>query len=108
MKTTKKKTEKKFDFERTQEITAVISTLSQFIPRVDGESPIAPLFSKEFLLKNLLGLTEEEYKLNDELLQKECENILTVIGTIAKQYQQVEQPEGTVKQLTIKTKEKVN
>ena len=108
MKTTKKKTEKKFDFERTQEIASVLGTLSQFIPQVNSDSPIAPLFSKEFLLKNLLGLTEAEYKLNDELLQKECENILTVIGTIAKQYQQVEQPEGTVKKLTKKTKEKVN
>lgn len=108
MKTTKKKTEKKFDFERTQEIASVLGTLSQFIPQVNSDSPIAPLFSKEFLLKNLLGLTEEEYKLNDDLLKKECENILTVIGTLAKQYRQAEQPEGTVKKLTKKTKEKVN
>ena len=108
MKTTKKKTNQKVDFVRTQQIAGVLGTLSQFIPQVNSDSPIAPLFSKEFLLKNLLGLTDEEYKLNDDLLQKECENILTVIGNLAERYQQTESTETTTKKLTKKSKEKVN
>ncbi len=74
-KTTIKKTTKA-DLTRAREIADVLGVLSQFIPRVDGSSGISPLFSREFLLKDLIGLTQEEYDRNEDLLKKECGNIL--------------------------------
>ena len=73
-KTTTKKTTKA-DLTRAREIADVLGVLSQFIPRVDGSSGISPLFSREFLLKDLIGLTQEEYDRNEDLLKKECGNI---------------------------------
>lgn len=81
MKTTKKKNEqtKKVNMERTREIAEVIGSLSNFIPRIDGSSSIPPLFSREFLLKNLLGLTNEEYEENNRLLEIESVNIINAL-----------------------------
>ena len=77
MKTNKKtkttKTSKKFDFERSEKIAGLLGI---FAP-LSGEC--IPVFSQEFVLKNLLGLTEEEYNLNQDLLTKESQNILNAI-----------------------------
>ena len=82
MKTTKKiktakKESKKFDFERSEKIAGLLGIFSQFMPELSGEH--IPLLSQEFVMKNLLGLTEEEYKLNQDLLAKESQNILNAI-----------------------------
>ena len=81
MKTNKKtkttKTSKKFDYERSAKIAGLLGTFAQFMPSLSGEC--IPVFSQEFVLKNLLGLTEEEYNLNQDLLTKESQNILNAI-----------------------------
>lgn len=82
MKTTKKtktskKESKKFDFERSEKIAGLLGIFAPFMPSLSGEC--IPVFSQEFVLKNLLGLTEEEYNLNQDLLTKESQNILNAI-----------------------------
>ena len=75
---TKKKTEnKKVDLQRAKDIAEVIGTLSQFTPRFDVEN--IPLFSRTFLLKNILGFTEEEIIENDKLINDESQAILATL-----------------------------
>ena len=75
---TKKKTEdKKVDLQRAKDIAEVIGTLSQFTPRFDVEN--VPLFSRTFLLKNILGFTEEEIIENDKLINEESQAILATL-----------------------------
>lgn len=105
-KTTTKKTTKT-DLTRAREIAEVIGALSQFIPRVDGSSDISPLFSREFLLKDLIGLTDEEYNRNEDLLKKECGNILEVLKSLVPQESAEAISEAQVKK-SKKSKEKVN
>lgn len=108
-KTTTKKTTKTTDLTRAREITEVLGVLSQFIPRVDGSSGISPLFSREFLLKDLLGLTQEEYDRNEDLLKKECGNILEVLKSLVPQEsaEAISEAQAKVKK-SKKSKEKVN
>lgn len=73
-KTTNKQVSKKVDWERASNIAQVLGIYAQFFPRVDD--PAIPLLSKEFVFKNLLGLTDEEYELNETLLCNETNNIL--------------------------------
>ena len=75
MKTDTKNNKTKADWERTYSIASNIGMLAQFIPREFHPGEIGPLFSREFILKNLFGLTDEEYKLNEELILKETEEI---------------------------------
>ena len=100
----KNNTKKVTDLTRAHEIGAALGMLSQFLPRIDGSSSIAPLFSREFLLKDILGLTDDEYTRNEELLKKECGNILEVIKALLPP----EAQECTQAKKTRKTKEKVN
>lgn len=75
-----KKTEikpKKVDLQRAKDIAEVIGTLSQFTPRFDVEN--IPLFSRTFLLKNILGFTDEEIIENDKLINEESNAILTTL-----------------------------
>ena len=105
-KTTTKKTTKT-DLTRAREIADVLGVLSQFIPRVDGSSGIPPLFSCEFLLKDLIGLTQEEYDRNEDLLKKECGNILEVLKSLVPQ-ESTEAISAAQTKKSKKTKEKVN
>ena len=105
-KTTTKKTTKA-DLTRAREIADVLGVLSQFIPRVDGSSSISPLFSHEFLLKDLIGLTQEEYDRNEDLLKKECGNILEVLKSLVPQ-ESAEAISAAQAKKSKKSKEKVN
>ena len=100
----KKVVKETVDLTRAREIAEIVSILGQYIPRVDGTSGIIPLFSREFLLKKLIGLTEEEYKLNEDLLANECAKILDTVRTFAVS---MDSAKTTVKPVK-KTKEKVN
>lgn len=75
MKTDTKNNKTKVDWERTCSIASNIGMLAQFTPRELHQCEIGPLFSREFVLKNLFGLTDEEYELNEELIKKEEEEI---------------------------------
>ena len=106
----KKKTEKKtikpavkkFDMQRTKDIAEVLGVLSQFIPRIDGSEGITPLFSRQFLLKNLIGLSDEEFKLNEQLIQNESELILSTLAMLKGQT-----PDNVIEMTKVK-KEKAN
>ena len=91
-KATKKKTvksvKKEFDIQRTKDIADVLGILCQFIPRIDENNGMLPLFSRQFLLKNLLGLSDEEFNLNEELIQNESELILSTLAALKAQSSQ--------------------
>lgn len=72
------------NFARTRIISETLGTLAQFTPRTDGEMGMVPLFSREFLLKNLLGLTDEEFELNERLIERESKAILTTLAELLK------------------------
>lgn len=100
---TKKKTEnKKVDLQRAKDIAEVIGTLSQFTPRFDVEN--IPLFSRTFLLKNILGFTEEEIIENDKLINDESQAILATLDYLKGTANQVIPENKTTKT----KKEKVN
>lgn len=100
---TKKKTEnKKVDLQRAKDIAEVIGTLSQFTPRFDVEN--VPLFSRTFLLKNILGFTEEEIIENDKLINEESQAILATLEYLKGTTNQVIPENKTTKT----KKEKVN
>lgn len=103
-----KKTEtksKKFDLQRAKDIAEVIGTLSQFTPRFDGEN--IPLFSRRFLLKNILGFTEEELEENDFLINDETNVLRKKLEHMRGQANQ-ETPEAVTKTKTKKPTTKVN
>lgn len=97
---------KTIDLTRAREIGEILGMLSQYLPRVDGSSPIAPIFSREFVLKDMIGLTDEEYKRNEDSLKNECGNILEVIKAILPNA--AEEMEQVPAKKTRKSKEKVN
>ena len=100
-----KKTEtktKKVDLQRAKDIAEVIGTLSQFTPRFDVEN--VPLFSRTFLLKNILGFTEEEIIENDKLINEESQAILATLEYLKGTPNQVIPENKTTKT----KKEKVN
>ena len=101
-KETKKPVTRKVDWERTERIAGVVGMLSQFLPRVDDDVTVCPLFSREFLLKNLLGLSDEEYELNNMLIANESEMIMSTLETLKKM-----SPDEFVEKTKIK-KEKAN
>jgi len=76
---------KETNYVRTRIMADTVGMLSQFIPRVDTEMTVVPLFSREFLLKNLLGLSDEEFELNEKLIQKESADILSSLKELLKQ-----------------------
>lgn len=99
----KKKTENnKVDIQRAKDIAEVIGTLSQFTPRFDVEN--IPLFSRTFLLKNILGFTEEEIIENDKLINEESQAILATLEYLKGSTNQVIPESKTTKT----KKEKVN
>ena len=73
-KTKNKQVSKKVDWERANNIAQLLGIYAQFFPRVDDLS--IPLLSKEYVFKNLLGLTDEEYEQNEKLLFNETNSIL--------------------------------
>lgn len=75
-----KKTEKKFDFERAHHIADLLRTFTQFMPSYDVDSGIIPCLSREFVFKNLLGFTDEEFLKNEELLFAEANTIIQAIA----------------------------
>lgn len=101
----KNNTKKTVDLARAREIGEALGMLTQFLPHVDGSSPITPLFAREFVLRDLIGLTEDEYKRNEDMLKTECGNILKVIKALLPPQ---EGQEAQAVKKTRKTKEKVN
>lgn len=102
---TKKKTEtktKKVDLQRAKDIAEVIGAFSQFTPRFDAEN--VPLFSRTFVLKNILGFTEEEIIENDRLINEESQAILATLEYLKGTTNQVIPENKTTKT----KKEKVN
>ena len=100
--TKKKKENNKVDIQRAKDIAEVIGTLSQFTPRFDVEN--IPLFSRTFLLKNILGFTEEEIIENDKLINEESQAILATLEYLKGTTNQVIPENKTTKT----KKEKVN
>lgn len=96
---------KKVDLQRAKDIAEVIGMLSQFTPRFDTEN--IPLFSRRFLLKNLLGFTEEELEENDILINDESNAILRSLEYMRGPANQ-ETPEVVTKTKTKKPTTKVN
>lgn len=71
---------------RAERISNIVGALSQFIPiNYTCAFENRPLFSREFLLKNLLGLSDEEYLLNDELILNEQTDMIKAMD-MANQY----------------------
>lgn len=101
-KETKKSVARKVHWERTERIASVVGALSQFLPSANDDVTVYPLFSREFLLKNLLGLSDEEYELNNMLIANESEMILSTLGALKKM-----SPDEFVEKTKIK-KEKAN
>lgn len=95
-KETKKPVARKVDWERTERIAGVVGALSH------DDVTVYPLFSREFLLKNLLGLSDEEYELNNMLIANESEKILSTLEALKKM-----SPDEFVEKTKIK-KEKAN
>ena len=75
-----KKTEKKFNFERAHHIADLLGTFTQFMPSYNVDSGIIPCLSREFVFKNLLGFTDEEFLKNEELLFNEANTIIKAIA----------------------------
>ena len=75
-----KKTEQKFDFERAHHIADLLGTFIQFMPSYNVDSGIIPCLSREFVFKNLLGFTDEEFLQNEELLFNEANTIIKAIA----------------------------
>ena len=96
---------KKVDLQRAKDIAEVIGALSQFTPRFDSEN--IPLFSRTFLLKNILGFTQEELEENDTLINEESNAILRSLELMRGQANQ-ETPEVVTKTKTKKSTTKVN
>ena len=104
--TKKKETKtKKVDLQRAKDIAEVIGILSQFTPGFESEN--IPLFSRTFLLKNLLGFTEEELEENDILINEESNAILKSLEYMRGSANQ-ETPEPVAKTKTKKSTPKVN
>ena len=112
MKTNKKTTKtttkqnKKTDFERAHHIADLLSAFIQFIPQLSGET--IPVLSKEFVLKNLLGLTDEEYELNERLVIEESQNILKAVLEQKKLLEGTQVSQEVRPAKKSRTKEKVN
>lgn len=104
--TKKKETKtKKVDLQRAKDIAEVVGILSQFTPGFESEN--IPLFSRTFLLKNLLGFTEEELEENDILINEESNVILKSLECMRGPANQ-ETPEHVTKTKTKKSTPKVN
>lgn len=118
MKTNKKttkttKTSKKFDYERSAQIAGLLGTFAQFMPQLD--SGFIPLFSREFVMKDLLGLTDEEFERNETLLTAESTRILDAIRmqknlleTLQKSADEIQTEQPVVRPAKKSRKEKVN
>lgn len=104
--TKKKETKtKKVDLQRAKDIAEVVGILSQFTPGFESEN--IPLFSRTFLLKNLLGFTEKELEENDILINEESNAILKTLEYM-KGLANQETPEPAIKTKTKKSTPKVN
>ena len=101
----KEKKTKKVDLQRAKDIAEVIGILSQFTPGFESEN--IPLFSRTFLLKNLLGFTEKELEENDILINEESNAILKTLEYM-KGLANQETPEPVAKTKTKKSTPKVN
>jgi hypothetical protein len=60
--------------------SGVVGSLSQFLPTLDNVKPgsenLGPLFSRQFFLEDILGLTSEQRIRNDRLIAEETQEIL--------------------------------
>lgn len=73
------------DFERMRDLNlaekrgSVLSMLSQFLPTTTnikpGSEELAPLFSKQFFMEKILGLTTQDILLNNKMLEEEVKHM---------------------------------
>lgn len=73
------------DFDRMRDLAlaekrgGVIGTLSQFLPTTNNIKPgaeeLAPLFSKQFFMERILGLSTEDILLNNKMLESEIKQM---------------------------------
>jgi hypothetical protein len=73
------------DFERMRDLNlaekrgSVIGTLSQFLPTSTNIKPgaeeLAPLFSKQFFLERILGMSTQDILLNNKMLEGEIKQM---------------------------------
>lgn len=73
------------DFERMRDLAlaekrgGVIGTLSQFLPTTNNIKPgaeeLAPLFSKQFFMEKILGLSTQDMLLNNKMLESEIKQM---------------------------------
>lgn len=73
------------DFERMRDLTlaekrgSVLSMLSQFLPTTTnikpGSEELAPLFSKQYFMEKILGLSTQDILLNNKMLEEEIKQM---------------------------------
>jgi hypothetical protein len=73
------------DFERMRDLNlaekrgSVIGTLSQFLPTATNIKPgaeeLAPLFSKQFFMERILGMSTQDILLNNKMLESEIKQM---------------------------------
>ena len=65
---------------RSEKRSGVVGSLSQFLPTLDNVKPgsenLGPLFSRQFFMEDILGLTSEQRIRNDRLIAEESAEIL--------------------------------
>lgn len=95
---------------RAERISHIIGSLSQFTPiNYETAFDMKPLFAREFLLKNLLGLSDEEFVLNEELILSEQNELIKSMQLAHDVLQMQEETNGIVeKTKSKKIKEKVS
>ena len=74
------------DFERMRDLTlaekrgSVIGAISQFLPNLNNVKPgseeAPPLFSRQFFMEDILGLTSEQRLRNNKLIEEEAQDLL--------------------------------
>ena len=80
------------DFERMRELSmaekrgGVIGAYSQFLPTLanvkPGSEDMGPLFSRQFFLEDVLGLTSEQRLRNDRLIEEEKQSLLAAADAV--------------------------
>ena len=73
------------DFERMRDLNlaekrgSVIGTLSQFLPTSSNIKPgaeeLAPIFSKQFFMEKILGMSTQDILLNNKMLESEIKQM---------------------------------
>lgn len=94
---------------RAEKIGNVLGMLAHFTPiNYDLAFDNKPMFSREFLLKKLLGLTDEEYEANEQMILHEQTELIKSME-LANQVLNMREAEGAtvVEEVKPKKKEKV-